>query len=272
MKKLFLGLIILIAGVFIFNQCDFIKSIYQPEADTLSYTVKLFEKEYGDCANIFENCASIKIQYPEFDKKENQPAIDSVNGYILTSLLTPIYEGEKIDSLGRLLDDFLEEYIDFRDEFPNSSVGWSDEKIYSIFLNKAGILSLEFSEYSYMGGAHPNGFKNYINFDIKTGNPIKLSDIFKDGYVSELTTLAEKKFRKVRQLANNEGLNQAGFWFENNKFKLNNNFVLTDESIIFYFNQYEIAPYALGPTKVELYYRSLDNLFKDDSVISDLIH
>ena len=44
----------------------------------------------------------------------------------------------------------------------------------------------------------------------------------------------------------------------------------TFKSLLFYFNPYEIAPYALGGTLLELKLTDYVNLIKDGSVIEDL--
>ena len=43
----------------------------------------------------------------------------------------------------------------------------------------------------------------------------------------------------------------------------NDNFFLTDSSLVYVFGQYEIAPYALGETEIAISYDQLRELLKD---------
>jgi hypothetical protein len=45
---------------------------------------------------------------------------------------------------------------------------------------------------------------------------------------------------------------EAGYYINDGDFILNDNIGLTDEYVIVHFNPYEIAPYSLGPTTIEL--------------------
>lgn len=86
-----------------------------------------------------------------------------------------------------------------------------------------------------------------------------------NGHEADLNRIAEKEFRKVREMKPEESLEDAGFWFENNKFSLNDNFAITEEGLIFYFNSYKVAaPYAAGPTEIVLNYREFKHLIKED--------
>ena len=88
----------------------------------------------------------------------------------------------------------------------------------------------------------------------------ELKNIFKPNFEEELRKLGEDQFRLVRDLSQDEDLGEAGFWFDDNKFSLNDNFALTEDGIRFFYNSYEIAPYALGTTDITISYDSIKNL------------
>jgi hypothetical protein len=69
-----------------------------------------------------------------------------------------------------------------------------------------------------------------------------------DGFEEPLRALAEVRFRAERQLAPDASLGEEGFWFEEDRFELNDNWLVDPEGLRFYFNSYEIAPYVFGPT------------------------
>ena len=79
------------------------------------------------------------------------------------------------------------------------------------------------------------------------------------------------EFRRLKELTSEADLGQAGFWFENNKFYLNDNFLITDSSLVFYYNDYEITAYAFGPTELIIPYSKIATLVGDQSLVKHFI-
>ncbi|MDQ5846038.1 MAG: DUF4163 domain-containing protein, partial [Acidobacteriota bacterium] len=53
---------------------------------------------------------------------------------------------------------------------------------YTVALAKDDLISIEFNVGSYyQGAAHPNSYSEVVNFDLKTGKPLKLADLFNPG-------------------------------------------------------------------------------------------
>ncbi len=86
--------------------------------------------------------------------------------------------------------------------------------------------------------------------DLNSGNKVTLEDIFIAGYKPILNKIAEEEFRKLKELGEHEDLDEAGFWFDDNRFSINDNFAISDEGLTFYYNNYEITAYAYGPTEL----------------------
>ena len=64
-------------------------------------------------------------------------------------------------------------------------------------------------------------------------------------------------------------LEDTDFWVY--AIKPNGNFYITDESINYVFNPYEIAPYSLGQTEVIIPFYKLKGILKPNNIISHLI-
>nr|MCU0409966.1 RsiV family protein [Bacteroidales bacterium] len=90
------------------------------------------------------------------------------------------------------------------------------------------------------------------------------------GYENELNNTAEKIFRAEKQLSPDANLESEGFWFEGNKFYLNKNFGIKNDGLVFYFNSYEIAPYAMGPTEIKIPYATIKKLVLNDGPLSKM--
>ena len=141
-------------------------------------------------------------------------------------------------------------------------------------LNDQNIYSYGINRYVFMGGAHGLTTLNYFNFDLKNGKQIKESDLFKAGFEETLTSLL--KTRIVEQ--SNEdpnvetiiSLDDTDYWVD--AIKPNSNFYITDESINYVFNPYEIAPYYMGITEVVIPFDRLKDMLNKPSVIDYLIY
>lgn len=121
---------------------------------------------------------------------------------------------------------------------------WITESTVEVIDENPDYVEVSFGNWSYLGGAHGNALTEQRIIEKKTGRELKLSDFFTD--LIELSSIAEVIFRADQEIPVNVSLEDAGFWFENGLFHLNENFVLNGESIDFLYNQYEIAPYAAG--------------------------
>ena len=125
-------------------------------------------------------------------------------------------------------------------------------KSVEVLRDTAPVISLKCYEWGFSGGAHGWSSLSYLNFDLVTGEPVKLSAILKEGALPRLTSIAEGYFRKVRENPPAGSLSDAGFTFPGNQFKLNDNFGLSETSLFFTFNDYEIGPHTMGSTTIEI--------------------
>ena len=230
------------------------------------------EKHTGDCEDGNSgNCAKIKLQYIEVVYPSNPLVQDKINSQIKSEMLTPIGSEKSNDDFEIMMQNFLDQYVEFKAEIPDAYQQWELERMIKDKYYDENILCCEFSEYSYLGGAHPNSFLRFSNFDLNSGNKINLSDILIEGYSEELNTIAEPIFRREKELTSEEDLTEAGFWFDDNKFQINNNFAITGEGLIFYYNSYEITAYAFGPTKIIIPYKEIRKLLKPNIYLQKFI-
>ena len=233
---------------------------------------KKYEERTGDCENEYSNnCAQIKIEFPQVEYSHDQAVENRINKLIQGYLLQPVLNENVFNTVEELIEEFLREYESFKNDFPEAFQLWSLERSGRVRHNGDHIFSLELSEYSYMGGAHPNTYVSFINYNLNSGEQIKLEHLFKDNFEDELNGIAESEFRSLKELNETEDLGQAGFWFDNNRFHLNNNFLITDSSLVFYYNNYEITAYAFGPTELEIPYKKIKDLINSDRLLTEFL-
>lgn len=111
-------------------------------------------------------------------------------------------------------------------------------------------IALTISNYSYTGGAH--GGSNIVHYliDRTSGELLELEDLFTD--LDAVNTIAEVHFREVMELSEEDALDEEDFWFPEDIFSVNENFTIEGNSIVFDFNEYEIAPYCYGRTELAI--------------------
>jgi len=127
---------------------------------------------------------------------------------------------------------------------------WSYDGSDSIDLSLRNYAQLNIGAYIFSGGAHPNGFSYTLLISKATGETLKFEDLTTDSV--QFNRIAEKYFRQLAELGPQDDLEAAGFWFEGNVFSCNDNFSVDRENITFFYNSYEIAPYAWGPTELKI--------------------
>lgn len=125
--------------------------------------------------------------------------------------------------------------------------------------------AVEYSDYE--GGAHGSYRITYTNIDL--GGLVTLSeeDLFVPGYFKPLTEKIIVQLMKNYDATVPDSLLMRGF-FTLEDIAPNNNFWLDGESIHYSYNQYEIAPYAMGVIDVSVPYSDLSDILLPDGVIS----
>ena len=238
----------------------------------LQYNLVNYERQSEGCGGLREdNCAKIKIEFPQITEFEISSVKEKINNSI--KLLFSMNQNADPDSINfdEEMNSFISDYEEFASEFPDAFQSWFIEKTGDVRLNRANIFSIDYMEYSYTGGAHANSYVVFKNYKLNEGVEITLDEIIPSDKQNELTKIGEEEFRKLKELTEETDLGQAGFWFENNEFYLNDNFLITDSTLVFYYNNYEITAYAFGPTELIIPFSKIKTLVTDKSLIKPLI-
>lgn len=143
---------------------------------------------------------------------------------------------------------FLDEYQELTKE--DKTFPWELNLSINFHPIEKRYIRADFSNYGYFGGAH--GESNYKTYMIDKTNQsvVHLENICTN--ITELEKRAEKYFRQRFEISENSNLGEQGFWFKDNQFHLNRNFSFSKDTISFFFNQYEVAPYSMGIFEVDI--------------------
>lgn len=237
-----------------------------PEPE-IKYKKVSFSKAFDSTTVKSENYVQINVDYVEFTKAKNTFVKDSLNGKVKSFISTPVFEIQT-KSLDELSSALFADYKKLKKDFPESPAVYELERKIEVINENSKFVCIRFSEYSNMGGAHPNSVMLFSNINLQNGKEIKLAELFVSDYRITLNQIAEKRFRAERGLKPTDNLEEAGFWFKDNKFAVNDNFAITKEGLIFYFNDYEVAPHAVGPTEFKISFSEIRSLIKPSGFIS----
>ncbi len=186
---------------------------------------------------------------------ENQP--DTGNPRALLTALRDLYFNNYRNSNADLYQDGA------------NSFDWIKRKEIRVLHNDKDVLSLEYYNYGFTGGAHGLSLSKFQVLNLKDGHIISLDEIFRDDFKNDLRDIINSSARKKYKLERNQGLTNAGFFID--FLDPTDNFYVTKDGIGFYYNQYEVAPFALGPVEIFVSYRDLLRILRPDSPVQRLV-
>lgn len=121
------------------------------------------------------------------------------------------------------------------------------------------LLTYQIDSNEYTGGAHNTCYSNIENYDLTKMRQLKLNDLFKPNFQSELTAIILKQLMNNVGVSTKEELQGKGYNTLNN-LSPTDNFYLDKKGITFFYNVYEVAPCVAGPVIVMIPYSALQNI------------
>jgi hypothetical protein len=218
----------------------------------LTFEMQSREMTFEDCVAGSEGCTYIRFDYPTVVEAPVGASVEAVTSAIDAFLEAPLHQDEPPASVNALMVRFLADYAAFKASEPTSAQNWFLERKAFVLRSAPSLVTLSLSERSYLGGAHGMETVHYVNLDPVTGARKLLTDVLEEAARPDAIALAEARFREVRGIAEGTTLKDAGFTFENDTFVLSDNFALRDDGLAFYYNPYDVAPYAMGATEIVL--------------------
>lgn len=173
-----------------------------------------------------------KISYPVINNPNSKDNITKINNAIV----------DEVDKLFRS-QVLRPEVIDFAEVLGT----------YEITLNKNGIFSILFALYVYENkAAHGLTLYSSITANVEKGEVYIFSDLFnpKIYYISILNELAQKYIKENNILLINKY----------NGITENQQYYLTENSLVLYYQLYEYTPYVYGLFKIEIPYSKIVNI------------
>lgn len=181
-----------------------------------------------------------KISYPQFTTTCNPSSAREVNEYYS-------HASRKTESYCRTT--LYQQAVENAKYIPKNQPPFHSYEFISEFhitYNNKCISSLYIDEYTFMGGAHGSTRRSSDTWDFSTGQPIHLKDLF-----PEDSSFPESILENIRGQIAGQLAAAPSSYFENYKSLVKDNFCmdcfyLIPGSVVIYFQQYDIAPYASG--------------------------
>jgi hypothetical protein len=261
------ALLLLCFVLMIFASCEFGKPYNAAKQeifkDTVTYTMQKIYQRADDCGDKADSaCTVVKVTYPVF---KGQSALNDTVTRKLTTLFA-VYN--KPDSnIAQMAKTFLTSYSDFKKNNPSSAMYYTMDTYMKVVAQDSALITLEYGGYTFQGGAHGASFKGFVNWDPDKKKALYLDDILTANYHDTLTKVAETIFRKEEKLKDTSSL-ARDYFFKDNKFALNENYLFTPSGIRFVYNQYEIKPYATGQTELLIPWAQIKTLIRPNAVVA----
>ena len=206
---------------------------------------------------------SIDIPYAKGDDSRAKLINNTIEDYIF--MMQGLTMQQAVDSfVNKRGKDYIADFADFykQDKEEGQRSGWY-ECHYDLKAHteqKADtIVNYIFELDTYDGGAHGLMTKGVINFSVNTGKQVTLDDVLLPGYEHRLTELLLDKLMKQTGAKNIDELKEKGYLYSMDMCP-SQSYIINDEGITFIYNQYEIAPYAMGMTELQMDWKELNDV------------
>lgn len=180
------------------------------------------------------------INYPHFQSLYEDQNLDYLNTYYLEKAYLLENMAHKI-----LYPQAIDQYR-FSKEHDYPIMPYEVRQDYTITYNQDDILSLYYDQYLYTGGAHGNTERYSNTWNLKTGNIMKLKQLFLC-----VPNYKQRMIKAINSSIKGQSIIGKSGYFEDYKQNVTkefneNNFYLSPNGVIVFFQQYEIAPYSSG--------------------------
>jgi len=194
----------------------------------------------------------ITLQYPQIEGLNEKNVQDKIN-----SILREAAENARDE--GQRNADYFEEGIDLSAISPNKHEVYFN---YRMKYNQNGLLSLVLFNYQYTGGAHGITVQSSYTFDLKTGEEYKLEDLMQADvdYVAFISNIVKQKIdERIRA-----GLLPEYLLAPFTAIREDQDYYLSNNGVVVYFQQYEYFPYAAGIQEFAVDFSDLGNMLKSE--------
>ena len=196
----------------------------------------------------------IDMQFVKTNKETSDKACKMINDQLIELLLK---QSSELSA-----EEAMEQYIeDVKAEFHGDKIAnvYYDHLTGRAEYGMSHIINYRLVQDVFTGGAHPCTITTILRFNTQTGEFITLDQVFPLMNQRKLQDLLLAKLMKDNNAPSIEDLHQKGILEMTDMF-VSNNFAMREDSIEFYYNEYDIAPYAYGACTICISYEDAKDL------------
>lgn len=196
----------------------------------------------------------VDMQFIQSDNEANVHVCKLINDQLIELLLKQSSELS--------IDEAIAQYIeDVKTDFHGDEVAnvYYDHLTGRAEYGMENIINYRLVEDVFTGGAHPCTVTTILRFHAQTGEFIGLEQVFPIPNQQKLQELLLEKLMRSNGAHTMEELQKKGFLEMNDMF-VSTNFAMREDSIEFYYNEYDIAPYANGACTICVGYEEVKDL------------
>ena len=281
MKKQYVSLLAIMVTVsgFLFSCGDKMnKNTGSLEFDSIQVneTAHLFSDTAKPACNLV-----IDFTYPV--KASDELLKDTLNKYLISACFGEKYIGENPkEVVKQYTEAYIREYRrdlepmyleDEKDKEDESSIGaWYSyykgiESHVQLYEKNLLVYRIDYNEYT--GGAHGIYMTTFLNMDLGLMRPLRLDDVFVGEYQEALTDLIWNQLMADNEAKTRAELEDMGYG-STGEIAPTENFYLDKDGVTFYYNVYDITPYAMGPVTVSIPFQMLEHMLGSNPVIGEL--
>ena len=190
-------------------------------------------------------------------------AVGSITGWLDSTTLAPYPDAH--GNLATAATLFAVDYETMMSDMGGLGGCWELKTQADTVYTSAKALTVRMETYAYTGGAHPNSNLALYMFDRETGHTLSMSDLVSD--TTALLDVVEQAFRRQQELMPQTNLEEHGYFLRDGRFFLPANIGMSRTGMVFCYNPYEIAAYAVGPIEVTVPYAQLSGILRPDGPI-----
>ena len=281
MKKQYVSLLAIMVAVrgFLFSCGDKMnKNTGSLEFDSIQVneTAHLFSDTARPACNLV-----IDFTYPV--KASDELLKDTLNKYFISACFGEKYIGENPkEVVKQYTEAYIREYRrdlepmyleDEKDKKDESSIGaWYSyykgiESHVQLYEKNLLVYRIDYNEYT--GGAHGIYMTTFLNMDLGLMRPLRLDDVFVGEYQEPLTDLIWNQLMADNEAKTRAELEDMGYG-STGEIAPTENFYLDKDGVTFYYNVYDITPYAMGPVTVSIPFQMLEHMLGSNPVVGEL--
>ncbi|UZO82045.1 DUF3298 and DUF4163 domain-containing protein [Aquimarina sp. ERC-38] len=221
----------------------------------------LLELPDTDCTVL--PCATLDISIIRIFGLENSEKINSKIEKHIINILDTDQKGAH-QTVEEAMLAFNDMYVTMKSQFSEELFTYEATVDCNVHYQSVDLLTVEMDHYLFTGGAHGYEGVSFIHFNPQTGQELSINELFKNP--KKIAQLCEKAFRVQNHISSEKSINSTGFNFENDQFYLPENIAFEKDSLLLYYNTYEINPYVSSNTLLKVPLSQLKDQLKVDII------